>query len=97
MKVQTGAGGGGGKGIRLLFLPLRCYMQVGGQRNASAALPVRKRSGTPPAGRWVGPRASVGGCIKDRAFFFAVALQPNAGHGLILEVSISHTTTHHNR
>ena len=31
-------------------------------------------------------------------FFFAVALRPNAGHGLlILEVSRSHTTTHHSR
>ena len=35
--------------------------------------------------------------IKD-TFFFAVALRPNAGHGLlILEVSRSHTTTHHSR
>jgi hypothetical protein len=32
------------------------------------------------------------------SFFFAVALRPNAGHGLlILEVSRSHTTTHHSR
>jgi len=31
-------------------------------------------------------------------FCFAVALRPNAGHGLlILEVSRSHTTTHHSR
>ena len=31
-------------------------------------------------------------------FFFAVALRPNAGHDLlILEVSGSHTTTHHSR
>ena len=31
-------------------------------------------------------------------FFFAVALRPNAGHGLlILDVSRSHTTTHHIR
>jgi len=31
-------------------------------------------------------------------FFFAVALRPNAGHGLlILEISRSHTTTHHSR
>jgi len=31
-------------------------------------------------------------------FFFAVALRPNAGHGLlILEVSRSHTTKHHSR
>jgi len=31
-------------------------------------------------------------------FFFAVALRPKAGHGLlILEVSRSHTTTHHSR
>jgi hypothetical protein len=31
-------------------------------------------------------------------FFPPVALQPNAGHGLlILEVSGSHTTTHHSR
>ena len=30
--------------------------------------------------------------------FFAVALRPNAGHGLlILEISRSHTTTHHSR
>ena len=30
--------------------------------------------------------------------FFAVALRPNAGHVLlILEVSRSHTTTHHSR
>ena len=32
----------------------------------------------------------------DKVFF--VALPPNAGHGLlILEVSRSHTTTHHSR
>ena len=31
-------------------------------------------------------------------FIFAVALRPNAGHGLlILEISRSHTTTHHSR
>ena len=31
-------------------------------------------------------------------FFFPMALRPNAGHGLlILEVSRSHTTTHHSR
>ena len=31
-------------------------------------------------------------------FFFAVALRPTASHGLlILEVSRSHTTTHHSR
>ena len=31
-------------------------------------------------------------------FFCAVALRPNAGHGLlILDVSRSHTTTHHSR
>jgi len=31
-------------------------------------------------------------------YFFPVALRPNAGHGLlILEVSRSHTTTHHSR
>jgi hypothetical protein len=30
--------------------------------------------------------------------FFPVALRPNASHGLlILEVSSSHTTTHHSR
>ena len=30
--------------------------------------------------------------------FFSVALRPNAGHGLlILDVSRSHTTTHHSR
>jgi hypothetical protein len=30
--------------------------------------------------------------------FFFVALRPNAGHGLlILEVSRSHTTTHHSQ
>ena len=34
------------------------------------------------------------GCI----FFFTVALRPNASHGLlILEVSRSHTTTHHSQ
>jgi len=32
------------------------------------------------------------------SFFFFVVLRPNAGHGLlILEVSRSHTTTHHSR
>jgi len=31
-------------------------------------------------------------------FFYSVALRPNAGHGLlILDVSGSHTTTHHSR
>ena len=31
-------------------------------------------------------------------FFFLVALQPNASHGLLIhEVSRSHTTTHHSR
>ena len=33
-----------------------------------------------------------------QVFFCAVALRPNAGQGLlILEVSRSHTTTHHSR
>jgi len=32
------------------------------------------------------------------SYFFLVAPRPNAGHGLlILEVSTSHTTTHHSR
>jgi len=35
---------------------------------------------------------------NTRITFFFVALRPNAGHGLlILEVSRSHTTTHHSR
>jgi hypothetical protein len=35
---------------------------------------------------------------QQDAFFFAVALRPNAGHGLIIfEVSRSHKTTHHSR
>ena len=40
------------------------------------------------------------GKLQDHCqdFFFSVALRPNAGHGfLILEVSRSHTTTHHSR
>ena len=44
---------------------------------------------------------SVGGLISELKYvagFFFVALQPNAGHGLlILEFSRSHTTTHHSR
>jgi len=37
-------------------------------------------------------------CCIVVEFFFSVALRPNAGHGLlILEVSRSHTTTHHSR
>ena len=33
-----------------------------------------------------------------RLFFFAVVLRPKEGHGLlILDVSRSHTTTHHSR
>ena len=36
--------------------------------------------------------------MKCVLFFFFVAMRPNAGHGLpILEVSRSHTTTHHSR
>ena len=36
--------------------------------------------------------------ITRRHIFFPVTLRPNAGHGLpILEVSRSHTTTHHSR
>ena len=36
--------------------------------------------------------------LRSKIFFFAVALRPNTGHGLlILEVSRSHTTTHHSR
>ena len=35
---------------------------------------------------------------QRKQFFFAVALRPNAGHGLfIYEVSRSHKTTHHSR
>jgi hypothetical protein len=34
--------------------------------------------------------------VMESELFFSVALRPNAGHGLlILEVSRSHTTTHH--
>ena len=37
-------------------------------------------------------------CAIVSLFFFAVALRPDAGHSLlILEVSRSHTTTHHSR
>jgi len=37
-----------------------------------------------------------GSAICKPYVFFFVALRPNAGNGLlILEVSISHTTTHH--
>jgi hypothetical protein len=36
--------------------------------------------------------------LNNTGFFSPVALRPNAGHGLlILEVSRSHTTTHHIR
>ena len=36
--------------------------------------------------------------LAFRFFFSPVAQRPNAGHGLlILEVSRSHTTTHHSR
>jgi hypothetical protein len=36
--------------------------------------------------------------LLDACYFCFVALRPNAGHGFfILEVSISHTTTHHCR
>ena len=35
---------------------------------------------------------------EGKLFFISVELGPNAGHGLlILEVSRSHTTTHHSR
>jgi len=52
-------------------------------RRATAYLCLR------PRGHW--DRQLVG-------IFFSVALRPNAGHGLlILEVSRSHTTTHHSR
>jgi len=61
MKVQRGVGG---KGMRLLFLSPRCYMEVGGQRHASAGLPPGKRSGTHCIGGWVGPRAGLDGCIN---------------------------------
>ena len=40
------------------------------------------------------------GCLSQTPtpFFFTVVLRPNAGHGLlILEVSKSHTRTHHSR
>ena len=37
-------------------------------------------------------------CAEITAIFFSVALQPHAGHGLlILEVYKSHTTTQHSR
>jgi hypothetical protein len=36
--------------------------------------------------------------LVNLSIFFSVALRPNAGHGLlILEISRSHTTTHHSR
>jgi hypothetical protein len=35
--------------------------------------------------------------IRLLFFFVSVALRPNAGHSLILEVSRSHTTTHHSQ
>ena len=36
--------------------------------------------------------------VAISSFFYSVALRPNAGHGLlILEVTRSHTTTHHSR
>ena len=39
---------------------------VGGQRHAPAALPRRKRPGTPCIEGWVGPRAGLNGCGKSR-------------------------------
>ena len=41
-------------------------MNIGGQRHAPAALPLRKRRGTHCAGVWVGPRAGMDGCGKSR-------------------------------
>jgi len=57
-----------------------------------AVLPPRKS----PGNHWGGV------CLYRKAiwryFLFSVALRPNAGHGLlILEVSRSHTTTHHSQ
>jgi hypothetical protein len=40
---------------------------------------------------------AINGSVSDRTFF-PMAMRPNAGQGLlILEVSRSHTTTHHSR
>ena len=46
-----------------------------------------------------GPEGVVASYMDEIFFiFFSVALRPNAGHShLILEVSRSHTTTHHSR
>ena len=44
------------------------------------------------------PFACLFSLLVTHPHFFFVALRPNAGHGLlILEVSRSHTTTHHSR
>ena len=41
-------------------------MGLGGQHQAPAALPQRKRPGTHYIGGWVGPRAGLDGCGKFR-------------------------------
>jgi hypothetical protein len=56
----------GSRGIALLFLHLRRWMEMGGQRHAPAALTPGKKPGTHCVGGWVGPRAGLDGCGKSR-------------------------------
>jgi hypothetical protein len=51
MKAQTGS-----RGIAVLFLEPWCWIGLGGQRHALAAVP-RERPGTHCIAWWVGPRA----------------------------------------
>ena len=50
----------------LLFLQLRHYMPMGGQRHTPAALHLRKRPGTHFLGSWVGSLAGLDGRRKSR-------------------------------
>jgi len=59
LEQATMALGRGCISITLLFLLPRCYMGVGGQRNAAAALTPEKRLGTHCTGGWVGTRAGL--------------------------------------
>jgi len=55
-----------GRGIALLFHDRGTRRGVSGQQHALAALYHREKPGTHFTGSWVGPRASVDGCIKSR-------------------------------
>jgi len=71
IKPQTG-----NKVIAILFLQPRCYVGLGGQRHAPAALPPGKKLGTDCTGFRVGHTEGLDRCEKTRPYRDSIPYRP---------------------